>query len=148
MNGAEKQSADWSEVAAAYQRAIRSFDEFTQPILKQFGVPHLGLSNIIFLINIGDDGSRRIADLVKEQRYVGSNASYALSMLISAGLVERDSDLQDKRIRVVRATKAGRKLLDAIRRASKGDDGAIADALKTISIFESHVAVLPAEAAE
>lgn len=142
MSSTIQQKAYWTDVAVAYQRAIRSFDEFVKPILKHFGHPNLGLTNILFLINIGD-GTRRVADLVRQQRYAGSNASYALAALVDAGLIERSSDPQDRRVRVVCLTDMGRELLVAIQRVSEGEGAQIDAALATISTFENHIATLP-----
>jgi Transcriptional regulators len=132
------EKAYWTEVAVAFQRAIRSFDEFVKPILVRFDIAQLGLTNILFLISVGDQ-PKRVADLVRQQRYAGSNASYALSALIAAGLVERRCDENDKRVRVVSLTPLGRAVLDEIRSVSEGNGRQICAALETIDAFETHV---------
>lgn len=133
----------WADVAVAYQRAIRSFDEFVRPVLREFGLPGLGVSQVLFLINIGD-GERRVSELVRQERYAGSNASYALSSLVECGLVARSLDERDRRVRVVSLTPTGQALLKAIRNVSVGKSGAIGAALSTVSEFETHCARLPA----
>lgn len=133
-------TASWSDVAAGYQRAIRSFDEFVKPVLAACNHDRLGLTHVLFLITIGDR-PQRVADLIKEQRYPGSNASYALSHLVEAGLVSSQADQQDARVRVVTLTKQGNYLLRRIRSVSAGDANQIAAALNTISAFEAGLSV-------
>ena len=100
---------DWSEVAIASHRVLRSFDEFIQPILARERLTDLGVVNVLFMLNIGDT-SKRVVDIVRENRYVGSNASYAISALVDNGLAERSPDPADKRVRVVSLTERGRRL--------------------------------------
>ena len=137
------EKASWSDVAVAYQRVIRSFDDYVQPVLKRFDVETLGLSNVLFLIIIGDR-PRRVADLVREHRYAGSNASYAIASLEEFGLVSRESDPGDKRVRVVTPTIKGQQLLAAIRDVTEGDLREIDAALDTLNVFENRMAVMPA----
>jgi len=152
MDDSKTRSVYWSDVAARYQRAIRSFDEFVKPVLCAHGIEHLGIPIILFLISVGDR-PQRVVDLVRDQRYAGSNASYALAQLVDADLIERHPDETDARIRVVALTERGRAVLASIREASVGDPRHIDQALRTISLFESQVArppvvLTPAEPAE
>lgn len=144
---ADSRTASWSEVAVGYQRAIRSFDEFVKPVLAMHGLDHLGLTHVLFLIGIGDK-PRRIVDMVRDEHYAGSNASYALTHLDEANLVVRRPDADDARIRVVALTDRGRELLASIREASAGDPRQIDAALRTITAFEQHVGRSPAISAQ
>lgn len=135
----------WSDVAVASHRALRSFDEFIQPILVAEGLADLGVANVLFLLNVSD-GPTRVVDLVREQRYVGSNASYAISALIEAGLAERHMDPIDKRVRVVQLTARGRRLARSVRKVSVGDASEIQRALDAVSTFENRCVLSPASA--
>jgi len=142
----DNETAYWADVAARYQRAIRLFDMYIEPVLKRLGYGHLGLSHVLFLINIGDQ-PRRVADLIRDHHYPGSNASYALSHLVEAGLISRETDAEDARVRVVCVTDLGRDLLAAIRKSSAGSPRQIGAALKTLSVFEARIsASLPSGA--
>lgn len=141
--GVHDEKANWTDVAVAYQRVIRSFDEYVKPVLKRYRVPSLGLSNVLFLITIGDE-PKRVADLVRQQRYAGSNASYAIAALEEYDLVGREYDPEDKRVRVVQLTPKGKRLLSAIKRATEGDEREIGAALETLSAFENRLTSLPA----
>lgn len=135
----ENGTASWADVAARYQRAVRLFDLHVQPVLCGFGLDHLGLSHVLFLINIGAE-PRRVADLIRDERYPGSNASYALSHLVEAGLISRQTDEVDARVRVVAVTDKGRELLSAIRSSSAGNPRHIEAALRTLNVFEAKIA--------
>ncbi|AOG03171.1 MarR family winged helix-turn-helix transcriptional regulator [Bosea sp. RAC05] len=146
MSGLERNGkVHWSDVAVASHRALRSFDEFIQPILVAEGLADLGVANVLFLLNVSD-GPTRVVDLVREQRYVGSNASYAISALIEFGLAERHMDPIDKRVRVIELTPRGRKLARSVRRVSIGDADEIKRALEAVSAFESRCVPMRAEA--
>jgi DNA-binding MarR family transcriptional regulator len=121
--------AHWSDVAVAQQRALHSFDALVQPVLGRYGLSKLGIANLLFLLSIGK-GRRRVSDIVKSERYNSSNASYALSVLADAALVDRFMDLVDKRMRLVEATVRGRKLIDEIQAVAAGDRESIAAALE------------------
>lgn len=142
----DNETAYWADVAARYQRAIRLFDMYIEPVLQRLGYSQLGLSHVLFLINIGDQ-PRRVADLIRDHHYPGSNASYALSHLVEANLISRETDASDARVRVVCVTELGRQLLAAIRESSAGSPRQIGAALKTLEVFEAKIsASLPASA--
>ncbi len=125
----------WADVAVALQRAVRCFDDYVAPVLEAHEVPALGLSNVLFLLSIGSAGNRRMADVAREERYQGSNASYAIGVLGKAGLVRTAFDPDDRRMRLVGLTRKGRRLNAEIRRVSVGDDRAITQALRASALL-------------
>lgn len=127
---------DWADVAVGYQRVMRVFESFVRPVLADHGVERIGIGNALFLYIIGD-GKRRVAELVREQGYAGSNASYSMMQLEAVGLIERSVDPGDKRVRFVCLTDTGSALLSAMREACKGDRSDIDGALKGISAFQA-----------
>lgn len=127
---------DWAEVAVGYQRAMRVFENFVRPVLAAHGVERIGMGNALFLYIIGET-SRRVSELVREQGYGGSNASYSMALLEKDGLIERFTDADDKRIRRVALTPTGTALYRAMREACRGETTAVHEALRGLSVFES-----------
>ena len=131
--------ASWAEVAVASLRAVRDFDRFVAPVLHAHGVPNLGMTNVLFLLAIGP-GRRRMSDVAREERCQGSNASYALNVLVSAGLAVPAVDPDDRRMRVVSLTDAGRQLHAEIRRVSNGDERAVSQAIRASGLLTAAAA--------
>lgn len=134
----------WSDVVVASHRAIRAFNEHVRPVLEDAGFSHLGMGNVLFLLTVGERGAR-VADLVREHGFLGSNVSYAMASLVEAGLVEKEADTGDRRVRQVRLTARGLALLAALRAASGGDGAEIAGALRAASAFLERFAPSPPE---
>ena len=124
----------WSDVVVASHRAIRAFNEHIKPILEDAGFSHLGMGNVLFLLTVGDKGAR-VADLVREHGFLGSNVSYAMTALTTAGLLAKDTDHGDRRVRHVTLTPAGRNLLAEIRAASDGNRQDVARAISSCAEF-------------
>lgn len=133
---------DWSEVAIAMDRGLRVFAEFVKPILAAHAADNLSLTNVIFLMSVGE-GEARVNDIVRSGRYIGSNASYALKALHGAGLIDRRQDEQDRRNAVVRWTERGQSLASALRRACASPAGVPGGASDVLSAFETHCAKQP-----
>ena len=124
----------WSDVVVASHRAIRAFNEHMRPVLERAGFSHLGIGNVLFLLTVGEGGAR-VADLVRDQGFLGSNVSYAMTSLAEVGLLEREADLGDRRVRQVRLTPRGLALLADLRAASAGDVRDVGAALSSASVF-------------
>ena len=125
----------WADVAVACERAIRAFDAYIDPLLAKRKLSNIGVTNVIVLLTIGPR-KRRMVDLVRDERYRGTNASYAVNMLENAGLVRRWRDPNDLRMRLVEPTEAGRRLIAAIRRATFAKRGAQTAAMRAIRSME------------
>ncbi len=76
-----------------------------------------------------------MADVTRDERYPASNASYALNVLVGAGLAAGAVDADDRRMRIITLTEAGRQLHAEIRRVSPGDDRAVAQAMKAAGLL-------------
>lgn len=127
--------ADWTAVAVAMDRCLRTFADFSKPYLASHGVPSLSSGNLLFLISIGDNGVR-VSDLIRRGRHLGSNVSYALKSLENLKLIDRSLDPDDRRNVYVRWTDTGRLLATEIIAAGGGvlDCG---PALMSIERFET-----------
>jgi len=139
---ARKQDGDWTEVAIAMDRGLRVFADFAKPILAAHAADNLSVSNVLFLMSIGE-GEARVNHLVRSGRYVGSNASYALKALESGGLIRRRQDESDRRNAVVSWTERGAALAAAIKRACTSPGGIPSGAGALLAAFEDHCARLP-----
>lgn len=142
---AKRQDGDWTEVAIAMDRGLRVFADFVKPILAMHAADSLSLSNVLFLMAVGE-GEARVNDIVRSGRYVGSNASYALKALHAQGFIVRRQDPADRRNAVVRWTDRGGALALALRRACETPDGIPGGTSSILSAFENHCARLPATA--
>jgi DNA-binding MarR family transcriptional regulator len=125
-----------ADVAVAMDRLLRVFSEFVRPIQQTHSAYPISLSNLLFLISIGE-GDARVNDLVKRGRYVGSNASYALKFLQDSGFIDRRQDPDDRRNAVVSWTEKGRALVDALRSACESAS-IPGNAVLAIRSFENH----------
>lgn len=135
------QIAEWTEVAVAMDRCLRTFAEFAKPHLNRHGVPLLSAGNLLFLISIGADGVR-VSDLIRRGRLLGSNASYALKSLQNSGLIERSVDQDDRRNAYVRWTESGRALASEIIEAGRhGTPEDSKEALVIVERFEKRFSV-------
>lgn len=139
---ARRKEGDWTDVAIAMDRGLRVFADFARPILAAHSADNLSVSNVLFLMSIGE-GEARVNDLVRSGRYVGSNASYALKTLQAGGFIRRRQDESDRRNAVVSWTERGAALAAALRRACKAPGGVTAGASALIAAFEDHCARLP-----
>lgn len=138
MSGSDRRGkGHWADVAVASHRALRHFDDFIHPLLKQAGLGNMAVSNVIFLLSL-DKGPKRVVDLIRDENIAGSNVSYAIASLVDSELAVRESDPKDKRVRVVTLTERGQNLAASIRRATSGDAGQIGAALKGVTHFENH----------
>lgn len=126
MRGGE----DWTDVVVASHRGVRAFNEYVRPVLEDAGFSHLGMGNVLFLLTVGESGTR-VTDLVKVHGFLGSNVSYGLRALAEAGLAERGEDVGDRRVRSVRLTPRGLALLRALKAAATDDQGRVAEALRS-----------------
>lgn len=136
MAGA-REVGDWSEVAVVMDRCLRGFADFVRPILAEHDASTLSVTNLAFMLSLGD-GDARVNDVVRKGRYLGSNASYALKSLQDGGYIERRQDPQDRRNVIVTWTSRGRLLANAVSRACQGDNEAASAALAALAAFESH----------
>ena len=132
-------SKDWSEFLVVADRILRVYNEFISPILVKHEAESISLSNILFLISIGE-GEYKVSDIVRKGRYVGSNASYALKALASADLITRRQDVNDRRNALVSWTPRGRTLVKDIRDNSTDSTGYCRDSWETLSSLENHCA--------
>lgn len=132
---------DWSEFMVSVDRLFRIYDDFIQPILARHEAEDISLTNILFLISVGD-GESKVSDIVRKGRYVGSNASYVLKALKQADLIERRQDKNDRRNTLVSLTQRGRALVADIKSNSTDTSGKCRDAWETVSALETHCARL------
>lgn len=139
---ARMKDGDWTEVAIAMDRGLRVFADFVKPILAAHAADNLSLSNVLFLMAVGD-GEARVNDIVRSGRYIGSNASYALKALHSGGFIDRRQAETDRRNAVVCWTERGRALVMALRKACTSSEGIPVSAAAAISAFETHCSRLP-----
>lgn len=130
-------SGNLADIAVAMDRGLRVFSEFVRPILAVHGADKLSISNLIFLLSVGD-GEARVNDIVKRGRYVGSNASYALKFLQESGYIDRKQDPDDRRNGVVSWTPKGQAIVDALRTACGDGGGLPREAASVIRSFENH----------
>lgn len=138
MSGSDRRGkGHWADVAVASHRALRHFDDFIHPVLKQAGLASMAVSNVIFLLSL-DKGPKRVVDLIKDENIAGSNVSYAIASLVDSELAVRGADPNDKRVRVVTLTERGQTLAASIRRATSGDANQIGAALRGVNHFENH----------
>jgi len=133
---------DWSEVAVAMDRGLRLFADFAKPLLIAHAADNLSVSNLLFLVSIGD-GEARVNDLVKRGRYVGSNASYALKALQEGGYIERRQDPGDRRNAVVCWTEKGAHLVRTVKQACNDAKGKSSSVIEALRAFEDHCSRLP-----
>lgn len=139
---ARRKDGDWTEVAIGMDRGLRVFADFARPVLVAHAADSLSVSNVLFLMSIGD-GEARVNDLVRSGRYVGSNASYALKALQAGGFISRRQDEADRRNAVVGWTDRGAALAAALRRACSSPGGVPAGAGALLAAFEDHCARIP-----
>lgn len=139
---AKRKDGDWTEVAIAMDRGLRVFADFAKPILVAHAADNLSVSNVLFLMSIGD-GEARVNDIVRSGRYVGSNASYALKALQAGGFISRRQDDNDRRNAVVCWTDRGAALSIALRRACASPSGIPSGVSALLSAFEDHCARMP-----
>lgn len=125
-----------ADVAVAMDRLLRVFSEFVRPIQLAHSADRISLSNLLFLISVGD-GDARVNDLVKRGRYLGSNASYALKFLQDSGFLDRRQDPEDRRNAVVSWTPKGRDLVFSLRAACESAN-IPSNAVLAIRSFENH----------
>lgn len=128
--------ADWTAVAVAMDRCLRSFADFAKPHLATHGVPTLSSGSLLFLISIGNGGVR-VSDIIRRGRHLGSNVSYALKSLETAGLIDRSLDVEDRRNVRVCWTEAGRSLASDIIAAGARLESDPESALIAVERFES-----------
>lgn len=133
---------DWSEVAVSMDRGLRIFADFAKPILKSHSADNLSLSNLLFLISVGE-GEARVNDIVKRGRYVGSNASYALKALQDGGYIDRRQDPDDRRNGVISWTDRGRSLIRDIKSSSSVEGTIPREAIDIVIAFETHCSRVP-----
>ncbi len=126
-----------ADIAVAMDRGLRVFSEFVRPILAVHGADKVSISNLIFLLSVGE-GEARVNDIVKRGRYVGSNASYALKFLQESGYIDRKQDPDDRRNAVVSWTPKGQTIVDALRNACGDGGGLPREAAAVIRSFENH----------
>jgi Transcriptional regulators len=126
-----------ADIAVAMDRGLRVFAEFARPILTLHGAEKVSISNLIFLLSVGD-GEARVNDIVKRGRYVGSNASYALKFLQESGYIDRKQDPEDRRNAVVSWTPKGKAIVDALRAACGDGGGLPREAAAVIRSFENY----------
>jgi DNA-binding MarR family transcriptional regulator len=125
-----------ADVAVAMDRLLRVFSEFVRPIQQTHSADRISLSNLLFLISVGE-GDARVNDLVKRGRYVGSNASYTLKFLQESGFIDRRQDPDDRRNAIVSWTPKGRALVDSLRAACESAS-IPGNAVQAIRSFEHH----------
>lgn len=128
---------DWAEVAIAMDRCLRVFADFVRPILVEHDASTVSVSNLVFMLSLGA-GDARVSDVVRNGRYLGSNASYALKSLQEGGYIERRQDPQDRRNAIVRWTDRGRSIADAVAGACKADSEIAIAAVAALRSFEEH----------
>lgn len=138
----KRQQSDWSDVAILMDRGLRVFADFSKPVLTRHAADNLSLSNLLFLVSIGE-GEARVNDIVKQGRYVGSNASYALKSLQDGGFISRQQDPSDRRNGIITYSDRGHALVAEIKEACKG--GLPRDIADMFLAFESHCSKLPVE---
>lgn len=140
----KSRNKDWSELMVAMDRISRVYGEFILPVLARHEAETLSLANVLFLISIGD-GETKVNDIVRRGRYVGSNASYALKALETAGFISRRKDEADRRNALVSWTKRGRALISDIRTNSIDGSGHCRSTWDAMAALENHCARLPSE---
>jgi DNA-binding MarR family transcriptional regulator len=128
--------ADWTAVAVAMDRCLRALADFSKPYLATHGVPTLSSGSLLFLISVGDGGVR-VSDMIRRGRLLGSNVSYALKSLESAGLIERSLDAEDRRNVQVRWTESGRSLALEIIAAGERSGSDAGSVLQAVERFEN-----------
>lgn len=132
-------SKDWSEFMVSADRIMRVYADFVMPVLVKHEAETVSMSNILFLLSIGD-GEVKVNDIVRKGRYVGSNASYALKALAAADLINRRQDAKDRRNALVSWSDRGRALAKDISSKSTDITGYCKDSWEVLNALENHCA--------
>ena len=130
---------DWSEFLVTAERLLRVYTKYIEPTLIKHEAENISLTNILFLISIGD-GESKVSDIVRQGRYVGSNASYALKALVDAKLIQRTQDAKDRRNALVSWTEKGSILVEDIKKNSTDTSGLCKNIWEPLKAFENHCA--------
>ncbi len=95
------------------ERLHRTFMEALQNALNSRGI--LDISNVqaMILYNIGND-EMTVGELTARGYYHGTNVSYNLEQMVTAGYLERERSTHDRRSVRVRLTDKGLKLRDTL----------------------------------
>lgn len=97
------------QLTRTVERLHRRFLDVLRFDLQKLGIDDINAVQALMLTNL-EAKDTTIRDLVQRGYYLGSNASYNIKHLVSAGYVEQERALRDKRTVYVRLTDKGREL--------------------------------------
>ncbi len=100
---------DYLETLGLVERLHRLLLDVIKDEFERLGVPDINAVQALLLFNIGAN-EVTAGELRTRGYYLGSNASYNIKHLVSAGYVEQERALRDKRTVYVRLTDKGRQL--------------------------------------
>ena len=103
------------QLTRTVERLHRRFLDVLRFDLQKLGIDDINAVQALMLSNL-DGKDTTIRDLVQRGYYLGSNASYNIKHLVSAGYVEQERALRDKRTVYVRLTDKGRALCTTLSR--------------------------------
>lgn len=112
---------DWVDAAAIFDRAVRVFADIVRPVVTGTSAARLSPTNIIMLAYLGRSGRARVGDIARSFRMPRSNVSYALKALVEAGCITLEKDPENRRNKIVVATKVGLDLAKAVRARCASD---------------------------
>ena len=112
---------DWVDAAAIFDRAVRVFADIVRPVVTGTSAARLSPTNIIMLAHLGRSGRARVGDIARSFRMPRSNVSYALKALVEAGCITLEKDPENRRNKIVVATKVGLDLARAVRARCASD---------------------------
>lgn len=101
------------ELPRQIERMHRRFLDVVRLELGRVGVRDISPVQVMMLSNIGGE-TISVRDLIERGYYLGSNASYNLKQLTEGGYVEREASTRDRRSAMLKVTKKGKDVLDAL----------------------------------
>ena len=96
------------------ERVHRRYLDLLRAELTKLGIDNASPAQVLMLFTIGND-EISVRDLLERGNYLGSNASYNLKRLLSAGYIEREASARDRRSARLRLAPLGKRLCETIR---------------------------------
>jgi len=115
----------YAETIMLIERLHRRFLDVLRVELERRGIDQINNVQSLLLANIGDD-EVSVGELMSRGYYLGSNVSYNLKRLVSAGLVIQERSQHDRRVVRVRLSPEGKALRAEIGRIFAGHCEALA----------------------